>query len=134
MRQVHVFAVASLVTLALGSCIDSSAAPQPGDRFRFSDPNHSEYVRLEVADSATTAQAESLLRSRQARWAIGKPVRGDGGFNAPWHWHLDPATVAFAEFTIEACQTWPSAVEQDLDYWIGFGDVCLWGTVDAREP
>jgi hypothetical protein len=133
MPQVHLLVVAAVVALAPGSCTDSAVAPQSVGRFRFHDPAHSEFVRLEVRDLATVVQAESLLRSGQARWATGRPRRGDGGFNAPWHWHLDPATVAFAEITIEACQTWPSGVEQDLDYWIGFGQVCLLGIIEARE-
>jgi len=90
-------------------------------------------VRLHVASPDGLAQADSLLRSGAARWAVGTPRRGDGGFNAPWNWHLDPATVAFAEVTIEACQTRPPAVERDLDYWIMFGQVCLWGTIESRE-
>lgn len=64
---------------------------------------------------------------------MGTPRRGDGGFNAPWVWHLDPATISFAEVTIEACQTRASAVEEDLDYWIEFGQVCVSGVVETRE-
>jgi hypothetical protein len=67
----------------------------------------------------------------EARWVLGAPRRGDGGFNAPWTWHIDPASVSFAEVTIEACQTTASAVEEDLEYWIGFGQVCIWGVVEA---
>jgi hypothetical protein len=133
MRQPHVLVVVCAVALAPAGCTDSSVAPGAGGRFRFTDASHSESVRLETTSGDALAQADSLLRSGEARWAAGTPRRGDGGFNAPWHWHLDPATISFAEVTIEACQTWPSAVEQDLDYWIGFGQVCLWGTVQARE-
>ena len=122
-----------LLLLHPGGCTDAGA-PRPGGRFRFTESSHAEAVRLEATSTEALAQADSLLRSGAARWVAGTPRRGDGGFNAPWRWHLDPATIAFAEVTIEACQTWPSAVEQDLDYWIGFGQVCLWGTVEAREP
>jgi hypothetical protein len=34
--------------------------------------------------------------------------------------------------TIEACQTAASAIGTDLDYWIDFGQVCIWGVVEAR--
>lgn len=37
--------------------------------------------------------------------------RGDGGFNAPWTWHLDPAETRFVEVAIEICDGRPSYVE-----------------------
>ena len=119
--------------MAAGTCGDSGVAPPPGARFRLRPSSDSEPVHLEIAASATVAQAESLLRSGDARWAIGAPRRGDGGFNAPWHWHIDPATVSFAEITIEACQATPSYIEQNLDYWLRFGQVCIMGVIEARE-
>ena len=42
---------------------------------------------------------------------IGTVVRDDPGPNAPWTWHLDPATVSFADATIEVCDGIPSDVE-----------------------
>ena len=58
----------------------------------------------------------------------GALVRGAGGVNAPWSWHLDPETVQVADVTIEVCDGRPSDIEKDLDYW--FGTVkryCPWG-------
>lgn len=44
----------------------------------------------------------------------GVVVRGDdGGVNAPWSWHIDPATLEWAELTIEVCDGLPSDVEAD---------------------
>jgi hypothetical protein len=73
------------------------------------------------------------LQSGATRSATGTLRRGDGGFNAPWPWHLDPATVTFAEFTIEACQTAAGAIADGIDYWISFGQVCISGVVEARS-
>ena len=98
----------------------------------FRDPTTSAVVRLEITNTEGLQQAEALLVSGSARWAIGTIRSGDGGFNGPWSWHLDPATVTFAEVTIEACQTAASAIGDDLDYWIGFGQVCIWGVVEGR--
>jgi hypothetical protein len=38
-------------------------------------------------------------------------VRDDPGPNAPWSWHIDPASLEFAEITIEVCDGLPSYVE-----------------------
>ncbi|HZI29004.1 MAG TPA: hypothetical protein VFD64_12625 [Gemmatimonadaceae bacterium] len=122
--------ILSTLILAGVGCSDSSG---PDDaRFVFRDPLTQDVVTLEVNNSEGRAQAEDLLNSGEARWALGTLRRGDGGFNAPWTWHIDPATVTFAEVTIEACQTAMSAIDDDLDYWIDFGQVCIWGVVESR--
>lgn len=98
----------------------------------FRDPVTSTVVRLEITNAEGLEQAENLLQTGVGHWALGTPRRGDGGFNAPWSWHIDPATVTFAEVTIEACQSAASAIGDDLDYWIDFGQVCIWGVVEER--
>ena len=98
----------------------------------FRDPLTNDVVRLEITNTEGLRQAEDLLRSGAVQWAIGTPRRGDGGFNAPWTWHIDPASVTFAEVTIEACQTAASAIGDDLDYWVNFGQVCILGVVEGR--
>ena len=118
-------------SLACVSC-DDSTGPENA-RFVFRDPVTQDVVRLDITNAEGLAQAGGLLGSGEGRWALGTPKRGDGGFNAPWTWHIDPATVTFAEVTIEACQTAMSAIDDDLDYWIGFGQVCIWGVVEGRS-
>jgi hypothetical protein len=119
------------LAVTLTGCTDSAAPPS--GRFAFREPLTSDVVRLEVTNPTGLNQAQDLLGSGTTRWAMGTPRRGDGGFNAPWTWHLDPATISFAEFTIEACQTRAAAVAEDLDYWIAFGQVCIAGVVETRE-
>jgi hypothetical protein len=59
----------------------------------------------------------------------GKLARGDGGFNQPWGWHLEPATVRMAEVSIELCDGRPSMVQEGLEYWLGtVGTFCPWGS------
>ncbi|PZQ87760.1 MAG: hypothetical protein DI534_13330 [Leifsonia xyli] len=36
---------------------------------------------------------------------------GDGGVNAPWSWHIDPATLEFVDVTTEVCDGLPEYVE-----------------------
>ena len=120
-----------LCALAFVRCGD--ATDPDGALFVFRDPATNTVVRLEVTNPDGLDQADILLGSGAAQWALGTPRRGNGGFNAPYGWHLDPASITFAEVTIEACQTAASAIDDDLDYWINFGQVCIWGVVESRE-
>ena len=120
------------IALGLLGCSDSSA-PGEAARFVFREELTTDAIRIEITNPTGLDDAEDLLRSGQARWVLGTPRAGDGGFNTGFTWHLDPASISFAEVTIEACQTAASAVADDLDYWLGFGQVCIWGTVESRE-
>jgi hypothetical protein len=42
---------------------------------------------------------------------IGPLHAGNGGFNAPWSWQMDPTTTRFAEAGIEVCDGRPPYVE-----------------------
>lgn len=121
----------SLIALAGSGCSDTTD-PGTRERFAFRDPATNVVVRLEITNAQGLTQARDLLRSGEAMWALGTPRRGDGGFNGPFTWHIDPASITFAEVTIEACQTAASAIGDDLDYWISFGQVCIWGVVESR--
>jgi len=57
---------------------------------------------------------------------IGTVVRDDPGPNAPWTWHLDPATFSFADATIEVCDGVPSDVEAGE---ITSTEYCPWSAV-----
>ena len=128
------FALA-LVCLAPGftSCSDSSA-PDDEATFVFRESLTGDVIHVDITDQNALGEADRLRQSGEERWVVGTLVRGDGGFNAPWTWHLDPASISFAEVTIEACQTAASAIADDIDYWVGFGQVCIWGVVEARQP
>jgi hypothetical protein len=115
----------------LGGCSDSSG-PSDLAEFSFREELTAEVLRIRISNQSGLTEANQLLQSGEARWVIGMPRRGDGGFNTGWSWHLDPASISFAEVTIEACQSAASAVGDDLDYWIGFGQVCVWGVVESR--
>ena len=131
MHRMTLSIVAIGAVLICGGCGD--ATDPDGARFVFRDPGSNSVVRLEITNPTGLGQASDLLASGAAQWVLGTPRRGNGGFNAPYSWHLDPASITFAEVTIEACQSAASAVADDLDYWIGFGQVCLWGVVESRE-
>lgn len=93
-----------------------------------------ESFRVEVA----TAQQAQALRARLAsgtRGVIsGDLVQGSGGFNTPWRWHMNPATVHVADVAIELCDGRPSMVEADLTYWLGsVRRFCPWGAKVVSE-
>lgn len=94
-----------------------------------------ESFRIALRDSAQIAIAEQRLASGYEGIVHGELARGDGDFNAPYSWHLKPATVTFPDQTIEVCSGRPmSDVEADLDYWIDtLGIYCPWGARIVRR-
>lgn len=54
---------------------------------------------------------------------LGTVVRDDPGPNAPWSWHIDPATFSFAFATIEVCDGIPSDVEKKV---VTSNEYCPW--------
>jgi hypothetical protein len=90
--------------------------------------------RILLRDSAEIAKAESMLRGGPAKVVAGKLRSGDGGFNAPWRWHLHPDSTWLADMVVELCQGTPSAVEQNLEAWLTDGLLCVTpAEIVARE-
>ena len=103
------------------ACIGSSAAPQ-GEVFR---------ILLENSTQIQTAAA--LLATGSTHVVAGTPRVGDGGFNAPWTWHLDPASVGFPDVTAEVCEGCPHDIESNLNYRLSLGCFAPIGVVIARD-
>ena len=79
--------------------------------------------RVLLRDSRLIAQARALTGMHKI--VAGTVVSGDGGFNAPWSWHLDPGTVQIVDAAIELCDACPSYVETHLASWVG-ATFCPW--------
>jgi len=74
-----------------------------------------ETYKIELATTELVAHAEALLAGENvAAIPNGIVVRNDPGPNAPWSWHIDPATLHFADMTIEVCDGLPSYVEDEI--------------------
>ena len=88
-----------------------------------------------VRDPGVIAEARQLINSGEQRIINGRLRRGDGGFNEPWAWHIDPDSISFADFTIELCDGCPGHIEDDLDYWVDtVKNYCPWSTeIISRE-
>jgi hypothetical protein len=83
-----------------------------------------ETYKIELATPELVAHAEALLAGEPvASIPLGRVVRDDPGVNAPWSWHIDPATLQFADMTIEVCDGLPSYVE---DGTVTSDDYCPW--------
>jgi len=96
----------ALTTAALAGC---AAPADPVATFRVGD----ETFRVALASPELVEHAEALLAGEAvASIPNGVVVHGDPGPNAPWSWHIDPATLEFADMTIELCDGLPSFVER----------------------
>lgn len=74
-----------------------------------------EQFRIELATPELVEHAKGLLAGESlAAIPNGVVVRGDSSVNAPWSWHIDPATLEFANVTIEVCDGIPQHVEDEI--------------------
>ena len=113
--------------LALGGfllvgCSDSDRASRPYGEFLVAVGR--ETFVLRTTDPQTIRAATENFGGRNSQFPIGPLLRGDGGFNAPWSWHFDPAGARMTETAIEVCDGTPSYVEAHLsDFLAGY---CPW--------
>ena len=112
--------------LLLGACDNASNDPDPENVFNIQVVDES--FRIQINDAEVIRIADSL-QANEISINLSAPIRpGDGGFNAPYSWHLDPDSVSFVDLTIEVCDGKPSFIEDDLDYWLNtLGTYCPWG-------
>ncbi|MGH7129466.1 MAG: hypothetical protein ACREIV_12925 [Planctomycetaceae bacterium] len=119
------------VALTCAACDDS-----PSDIWEeasFTIETEGDKFTIRVADGPTITALEQRRADGTIGVIIGNLVAGDGGFNDPWSWHLDPATVRAVDVSIEVCSGTPSMVEADLDYWLELGQFCPWSARVVRK-
>jgi hypothetical protein len=93
-----------------------------------------ESFRVHVSTPQQVQAFRARLQSGVRGVISGELLQGSGGFNAPWRWHLDPATVHVADIAIELCDGRPSLVEADLSYWLAsVRRFCPWGAKVVSE-
>lgn len=112
--------VATTVTLAIVALAGCVPAHNPVATFQV----HDETFKIELATPELVEHAKELLAGDDvAAIPNGVVVRNDPGPNAPWSWHIDPATLTFANVTIEVCDGLPSHVEDSV---ITSDQYCPW--------
>ena len=85
-----------------------------------------EVFRILLQDPVRIREADALLSTGERKIVLGSLRAGDGGFNAPWSWHLDPASIAFPDVSVEVCDGCPSFIQNDLNYWLHLGQFWPW--------
>jgi hypothetical protein len=94
------------LTLALAGCTPS------GPTVATFEVAGEQTFKIELATPELIQHAKDLMAgSEEGRIPLGTIVRDDPGVNAPWSWHIDPATLEFADATIEVCDGLPEYVE-----------------------
>jgi hypothetical protein len=123
--------LAAVLGVLVAGC-DSSAAPEVES---YLVEVSGETFRVRVSDPAVIAALDARLDAGTEGVISGRLVAGHGGWNRPWSWRLDPATVHAPQMAIELCDGRPSMVEADTSYWLRtVKQYCPWGaTVIRRE-
>jgi len=71
-----------------------------------------ETYRIELANAAALETAQQILAGEiPPMIPNGRIVRDDPGPNAPWSWHIDPASLEWADMATEVCDGLPEYVE-----------------------
>lgn len=83
-----------------------------------------ETYKIELVTPELVKHAEDLLDGAQiAAIPLGIVVRDAPEVNEPWSWHIDPATLEFADVTTGVCDGLPSHVEDNT---ITSDQFCPW--------
>jgi hypothetical protein len=99
----------TLLAVLVGACA-SASAPSPA-AVDFVVAVGDETFVLRLTDPGTIDLARERLHDANTRFPLGPLRAGDGGFNTPWSWHLDPAETRMVAVAIEVCDGTPSYVE-----------------------
>jgi hypothetical protein len=136
--RVHVLAALAL----LGACGHSGSTLTEREgagvaTFQILHPTHDERYLLRTSDPAVIARARAELAKPFAERTLhpnGALLRGDGGYNAPWSWHLADDGWNLVEMSMEVCDAWPGYIEEHLDDWLSqVGSFCPWSSRVERE-
>jgi hypothetical protein len=122
-------ALATTVALLLGGCVQSGPTVAT-----FEVAGGPQTFKIELATPELIQHAKDLMAgSEEARIPLGRIVRDDPSVNEPWSWHIDPATLEFADATIEVCDGLPEYVE---DGTLTSDTYCPWSTtvIDITGP
>lgn len=114
-----------LVAAGVSGCSsDSPTQPPLPNQVRLVDVAGARWT-VEIQDPEALARARRMTGTGEQRWFFGRIRSGHGGHNAPWSWHIDPATVEVEDSTIEACQATVAYTEEHLADWLDYGTVCI---------
>jgi hypothetical protein len=108
-------------------CDEAPTEPSPNDAVFRVQACQNQQFNVRITNPGVIQEAEQLIGAADQRILTGELRAGSGLFNRPYSWHMDPATVDFADLTIEVCDGCPNDVQQNLDYWLNtVGRFCPW--------
>lgn len=83
--------------------------------FKVAGATEADTFVIALADPALIAEARAQAGGREpVKHVTGVVVAEAVPYNAPWSFHLDPGSIAFAEMSIEVCDAATSYVEAHL--------------------
>lgn len=129
-KKLAVAVVVVLAGVGLSACSGGSAPAAPSvATFQVVDQT----FKIELDTPELVQHAIDLMNGEELPGIpVGKIVRDDPSVNEPWSWHIDPATLEFADFTTEVCDGLPEYVE---DGTLTSDTYCPWmADVIAVEP
>ena len=110
MRTVVAVAVLAGVAVSVAGCV---AGPTP--TVATFEVAGGEQYKIELVTPELIEHAKGLLAGESlAAIPNGVVVHGDSAVNEPWSWHIDPATLEFANVTSEVCDGIPQYVEDEI--------------------
>jgi hypothetical protein len=92
-----------------------SASEQGTAYFKVAGATEADTFVIALTDPAVIAEARALASGQEPLKHVTGLVVAEGvPYNAPWSFHLDPASISFAEMSIEVCDAATSYVEEHL--------------------
>ncbi|MBU1588848.1 MAG: hypothetical protein KKH51_13010 [Actinobacteria bacterium] len=119
----------ALVAAAVGSMILTGCMQSGPTVVTFEVADQGTYKIELITDEQIQHVKDLMAGSEEGRIPVGTIVRDDPGVNAPWSWHIDPATLEFADQTIEVCDGLPEYVE---DGTLTSNTYCPWSAVPIK--
>jgi hypothetical protein len=100
-------------TAVLSGC---HSAAEPGTTyFRLAGATEADTFVIALTDPAVIAEARAQAGGQEpSKHVTGLVIAEAVPYNAPWSFHLDPASISFAEISIEVCDAATSYVEVHL--------------------
>ena len=127
-------AVAGCLALMAMGCGDATDPSLPSDAPLFEIEVSGEVFTVAVSTASQASDLRARLQTGTRGVVMGSLAAGNGGFNAPWPWHMTVQSVSTADFAIELCDGRPSMVSANLGYWINtVKQFCPWDAKVIRE-
>jgi hypothetical protein len=93
------------------------SASEPGTTyFKLAGATDADTFVIALTDPAVIAEARAQANGHEpSKHVTGLVITEAVSYNAPWSFHLDPASISFAEMSIEVCDAATSYVEEHLE-------------------